>query len=184
MAKRLNMNNNSGMKGMDIALWCLILFLFLILICFAGFWGRNYYKQRQMMMKPENFYGMENFDNVEHMNSYMEQEGGEANIDDVDTTSRMDVPTLVMFKAEWCGHCQQAKPAFQKVMNMKRSNPNMKIIMVDADERKDIVSQHGVQGFPTIRLYPRGMRNRDNMIEHEGGRTTEEIVEFLNSNSM
>lgn len=182
MAKKMNLNN-SNTSGMDIALWCLIIFLFLILICFAGFWGRNYYKQKQMM-KAENFYGMENFQNVEHMNSYMEQDGGASNTDDeVDTTSRSDVPTLVMFKAEWCGHCQRMKPAFQKCMNMKRSNPNMKIIMVDADERKDLVSQHGIEGFPCVRLYPRGMRNRDNMIEYEGDRSEADLVRFLNDNS-
>lgn len=68
---------------------------------------------------------------------------------------------FVLFKAEWCGHCQQFKLiALPKVSEcIKKHNDIMKLAIVDADENDDIVKNQGVEGFPTIRIYQGGAKN-------------------------
>ena len=168
-------NNNNNWDSSGIALWALIIFLFLILLCFGVYWGRTMMVQRRV--------NQEYFDNVEHMKSYMENNESKEEDEGDDNVTRMDVPSLVMFMAPWCGHCQRMKPNFERLMSLKRENPNMKIVMFDCDKRKDLARQHSIQGFQTVRLYPRGMINRDNYVEYEGNRSTEDLVRFLNDNT-
>ena len=87
MVKKMN-NNNNNWDSSGIALWALIIFLFLILLCFGVYWGRTMMVQRRI--------NQEYFDNVEHMKSYMENNESKEDDDGDDNITRMDVPTLVM----------------------------------------------------------------------------------------
>jgi thiol-disulfide isomerase/thioredoxin len=66
-------------------------------------------------------------------------------------------PCLVMFYAEWCGHCKRAKPELEKAKNSYKGS--VLIHMIDAEDpsNKDLVMSHDVKGFPTIRFYPNGL---------------------------
>ena len=86
-------------------------------------------------------------------------------------------PSLVVFKAEWCGHCKRAMPEIQKLMD--KNLDNVKIIVIDSDNQPDLVKTHGVQGFPTIRMYPQGLNNKENYTDYEGERNVEGFTTFL-----
>ncbi len=47
---------------------------------------------------------------------------------------------------------------------------------VDANEHQEIGNRYGVQGFPTLKIFKKGV---DEPIDYEGGRTTFDIVEKM-----
>jgi thiol-disulfide isomerase/thioredoxin len=83
-----------------------------------------------------------------------------------------------MFYSEWCVHCQQSKPQFQKLINTY--NGPVKIMMIDSEapENKDLVKSQNIKGFPTIRYYPSGISQ--NYQEYGGGRNVDNFMQFLN----
>jgi thiol-disulfide isomerase/thioredoxin len=81
---------------------------------------------------------------------------------------------VLIFYANWCGHCNKAKPEFQKASE----KGNGKVIMIDADElgAKELKNKYSVQGFPTILKVSNGSYEK-----YEGDRTSDGIVSFLNN---
>jgi len=85
---------------------------------------------------------------------------------------QVEEPIFRMFYADWCGHCQQAKPGFIEFKNEIEANGNkidgkvIKIVLHNADTEKDLVKKYEVQGFPTFILSYNGQNykfdgNRD-----------------------
>ena len=70
----------------------------------------------------------------------------------------VEVPLFRMFYADWCGHCQAAKPGFiefQKEVETagnKVDGKEIKIVMHNADTEKELVKEFGVEGYPTFIL--------------------------------
>ena len=86
-----------------------------------------------------------------------------------------DGKSVVMFHAGWCGHCQATAPEFRKAATeMASACPGMKIVMADGDKNREALSEHGVRGFPTIRLYKDGQAGE----EYSGNRTAKSFVDF------
>jgi len=52
------------------------------------------------------------------------------------------------------------------------------IAKVDADQHKDLGSRFGVQGYPTLKFFPKGTTTPE---DYEGGRTADDIISFVNS---
>ncbi len=91
-------------------------------------------------------------------------------------------PALVMYYANWCGHCKNTKPQLEAAK--KEYNGKIKIIMIDADEKGNdaLLKQEDVQGFPTIRYYKSGLPtlgSKGNYEEYNGDRTKEDFLQFL-----
>ena len=80
-----------------------------------------------------------------------------------------------------CGHCKRTMPAYQRITDSYKNDSNITVIKVDCDQNKDIASEHNIQGFPTFRLYPNGMNNKNNYEEYEGGRNYEDFDEYIKS---
>ena len=53
----------------------------------------------------------------------------------------------------------------------------MVIAKVDADAHKELATKYDVKGFPTLKWFPKGSLTPE---DYEGGRSAEEIVEFIN----
>lgn len=79
---------------------------------------------------------------------------------------------VVMFHAEWCGHCKQTKPTFHKAAQ-KASVP---FLLVDCEKvlSQDQMKKYGIVGFPTIVMLSGGTP----LGEYQGDRSEESFVSF------
>lgn len=85
---------------------------------------------------------------------------------------------ILIFKAEWCGHCQQAAPEFAKLLAaspIDLSGKKAVVRMLDADQDKDAMAPYKdrVKGFPTI-LIQKGSE----LIEYPGERKSDDVIAF------
>lgn len=94
-----------------------------------------------------------------------------------------DAAKLIMFYADWCPHCKDAKPEVEKVKNEleisnnKVNGKTVEVELVNGDEEEEKCRQHNVQGFPTIILLTKGKRK-----DFNGSRDADSIKEFLQDN--
>jgi len=83
--------------------------------------------------------------------------------------------TLVEFFAPWCGHCKQLAPQYEAAAKQLKDN-NIPLASVDCTTEKDLCSEYGVQGFPTLKIF---RSSAPSPSEYQGGRTTNDIVKFM-----
>lgn len=86
-------------------------------------------------------------------------------------------PALLFVQVGWCGHCKAAKPIMEQVSGVLGSI--VPVYSVDGDERGDLTSALGVQGFPTIVYVAEGGAR----YEYTGERTVDAITSFVCHNS-
>jgi len=89
--------------------------------------------------------------------------------------------SVVICKAEWCGHCKKAAPEFNKLLSASPITLNdgskATVKILDADKDKSEIGQYKVKGYPTVLVVDGGQTT-----EYPGPRTASGIIEFLNSN--
>lgn len=78
---------------------------------------------------------------------------------------------LVMYFAEWCGHCKKAKPDFEKLMSVTN-----RARLVDCST-PEAAKEHKVKSFPTYRFH----FTHDNYEDYKGARDTQSMLDFINS---
>jgi protein disulfide-isomerase A6 len=81
---------------------------------------------------------------------------------------------IILFKADWCGHCKSFKPTWEKITELYNKKYNF--IVYDADTQKEIFKKYEVDAFPTILI-----EYGDNVVPYEGDRSFEEMNDFLNN---
>lgn len=86
-------------------------------------------------------------------------------------------PALVEFFAPWCGHCKKLAPEFEIVAEAF-AKQGVIIAKVDADQHKELGSRFEIQGFPTLKWFPQGSTVPE---KYEGGRSADEIVNWINN---
>ncbi|KAK0215831.1 hypothetical protein EDD85DRAFT_871036 [Armillaria nabsnona] len=64
--------------------------------------------------------------------------------------------SMVAFVAPWCGHCQRMAPEYSNAA--LALTPLIPVYAVDCDDEKNkrLCAEQGVQGFPTVKLFPKG----------------------------
>ncbi|GFO20238.1 protein disulfide-isomerase a5 [Plakobranchus ocellatus] len=62
--------------------------------------------------------------------------------------------TLVMFYAPWCGHCKKMKPDFALAARTVVNLGLGQLVAIDATQERDLASQYGVSGYPTLPSEP------------------------------
>lgn len=91
-----------------------------------------------------------------------------------------DEKVLVMFYADWCGHCKKLKPVWDEAAAELEKDENkgvgkmMKVNCGNPGEdktHKAIMDKYGVQGYPTIKLFENGKDS-----EYTGGRSKEALL--------
>lgn len=85
---------------------------------------------------------------------------------------------FVKFYAEWCGHCKSMAPDYEIVADTFKNVKGVKIVKVEADKEKEVANKYGVRGFPTLKFFPAGSTTP---VDYEGGRTADDIINFINS---
>ncbi len=94
-------------------------------------------------------------------------------------------PALVMYYADWCGHCKRTKPELEAAKSQYKGKIKIVMVDADADENAALLKQEDIQGFPTIRYYKNGMPSvgtKSQYEEYNGSRTKEDFLQFLRSN--
>jgi thiol-disulfide isomerase/thioredoxin len=79
---------------------------------------------------------------------------------------------LMLFKAEWCGHCKNFLPTWEKISNDSNLKINFKTF--DSEKNKNDIEKYNIEGFPTI-IYKVGNK----LIEYNGSRDEASIKEFI-----
>lgn len=85
-------------------------------------------------------------------------EGFETGSDDIDNHVKTGTK-LVLFYADWCGHCQKVKPEWEKAASAINKDEK-KMIMVNCgegtDEDQKVMKKYNVDGYPTIIKFVNG----------------------------
>ncbi|KAJ8599132.1 hypothetical protein CTAYLR_006364 [Chrysophaeum taylorii] len=84
---------------------------------------------------------------------------------------------FVKFFAPWCGHCKAAKPAWDSLGAEYLDHPNVLIGDVDCTEEKDVCSEQGVSGYPTIKYWVDGEAK-----SYNGGRSIDQFKKHVEDN--
>ncbi len=79
---------------------------------------------------------------------------------------------LVEFFAPWCGHCKNLAPHWKQAASELKGK--VKLGAVDATVHQSLAAEYGVQGYPTIKYFPSGVKSGAE--EYDGGRTSDDIV--------
>lgn len=93
------------------------------------------------------------------------------------------MPYFYFTVAPWCGHCKQLAPIYSQVARNVHSNPDTFgertiIASVDATVHQSLAQEHGIKGFPTIKLFVGGKLKSD----YDGPRDAASITEFVKAN--
>ena len=88
-------------------------------------------------------------------------------------------PSVMICKADWCGHCKKAAPEFQKLATASpialSNGTHATVKILDADQDKSEIKKYNVRGYPSILIV-----NGSETTEYPGERTYEGVVDFLN----
>jgi len=91
-----------------------------------------------------------------------------------------DKSVMVEFFAPWCGHCKALTPEYEKAADAFANEKNVVIAKVDATIEKELGTRFGVSGYPTIKFFKKGGVSEE---AYNGGRTADDIVNFVNKES-
>ena len=93
---------------------------------------------------------------------------------------KSDKSKIILMWAEWCGHCINFKPEFDKCrQEVAGSDLKDKVEVLDFNE-KDYpkkLSEYGGQGFPTVVFED----SEGKFDSYEGPRTSEALIAFINT---
>ena len=94
----------------------------------------------------------------------------------VDMVEHSNKITIVLFFADWCGHCQHLKPTWNQVTDKLKSKRNIQVLEVEDTNMGMIPKKYkkSLLGYPSIQKFKGGK-----LIEQfTGNRTLEEILSF------
>ena len=59
-------------------------------------------------------------------------------------------PRLIFFTSSLSGQCRRVEGFLAQVLQRRRNHGTFRVVVVDEDERPDLVSRFGVGGLPTL----------------------------------
>lgn len=85
----------------------------------------------------------------------------------------MSKSTVILFYANWCGHCQKFKPEWEKFKQQYGKEIKCEE-HEDASMDRNLMKKYGVQGYPTIIIIINGETR-----EYQGQRTADGIYAYI-----
>ena len=113
---------------------------------------------------------------------FLNNEGFEVQAETLEDELSSGKKTLVMFYADWCGHCKKLKPVWDetaKEVNESEDSP-AKMVKVNCgdpnknESHKEIMKKYEITGYPTIKLI-----EGNKVSEYEGERSKKGMLSFL-----
>ncbi|XJO77108.1 hypothetical protein BDV3_001738 [Batrachochytrium dendrobatidis] len=90
-----------------------------------------------------------------------------------------DQDVLVEFFAPWCGHCKSLAPHYEEVAtSFVKHKSSVVIAKVDADAHRSLGDEFGIQGFPTLKWFPKKSLTPT---DYTGDRDVAGISDFITS---
>ena len=82
-----------------------------------------------------------------------------------------DKGKIILFYADWCGHCQQFKPIWKKI----KTKMSEKVIFQEIDDENILeINKYGIQSYPTIIAEKNGK-----MYKFNNNRTEDILINFI-----
>tara|TARA_B110000261_G_C12902475_1_gene285018 strand:- start:285 stop:704 length:420 start_codon:yes stop_codon:yes gene_type:complete len=87
-------------------------------------------------------------------------EAFESSCSELPNKLKQDDKQLVLFYADWCGHCKKIKPEWDEAATEVGDEKMIKVNLGDGtEEQKKTMTDYGIQGFPTIVKFENGSPN-------------------------
>lgn len=102
----------------------------------------------------------------QHLDSYTDT----AVIPSPGNTAQCD---MVLFYADWCHHCHEMMPEWQKAKNALLGRVNL----FELEHKQIDQNKHNIGGFPTVRLYPSGLSS-NTYVDYHGERSADAFINF------
>ena len=128
-----------------------------------------------------------NQDDNDNDNNIIELTDDNNNEDDINNIS-VKLPSLILFHAEWCGHCKALMPIWNKLKAMIEKNTINLVKISCVKKQEQCNKMKFIKGYPTIIFVPivKTLNNDDNlqnkMIIYNGERTADSIIKFIKDN--
>lgn len=90
------------------------------------------------------------------------------------TNNSLTVKDVILFKADWCGHCNRFKKDWIKLQNTCKGNFNF--ITYDSDSNKKEMVSWGIDGFPTIII-----KKENEALIYAGPNNYDSVLKFITS---
>ncbi|KAI8340019.1 hypothetical protein BC941DRAFT_511404 [Chlamydoabsidia padenii] len=94
-----------------------------------------------------------------------------------------DKLVAVNFYAPWCGHCQNLAPEWKKVAKSLDGMVMLASLNCHEGINKSLCKQHGVTGFPTIKVFRQSTNKKGTQIkkstEYQGPRDAKSLKDYL-----
>jgi thiol:disulfide interchange protein len=108
------------------------------------------------------------------------KEGFECKPTELDTYIQSSEPTMVLFYADWCGHCTKLKPTWEQAATQANIDTT-RMIKIDVGgkdpEHKDLMKKYQIDGFPTILVFQNGTP-----VSYKGERSVDSFLQSLQLN--
>jgi len=95
-----------------------------------------------------------------------------------------NIPVVIMIQAKFCGHCTNAKPAFQEFANKNQGKIFCATIEGDGTQKGEKELSDNLKKIdPTFRGFPSyvGYKNTKFIKSHNGGRKLQDLENFAST---
>ncbi len=105
------------------------------------------------------------------------KEGFEASPSELDALIQRPEKSLVLFYADWCGHCKKMKPAWDETAEKvnKETKRMYKVNVGDkTDAQEALIAKYKIDGFPTMMIFEKGVPS-----PYNGAHTEDAVLKVL-----